>query len=56
VGLPKSLDGLHIIEFLVHLGRFGADRLLAIWDGSSIHRQPEVEAFLAEDEKTGDIG
>src|SRR3954471_22753185 len=45
---PKSLNGLHTIEFLVHLGRLGADRLLVIWDGSPIHRRAEVMAFLAE--------
>ena len=45
---PKSLNGLHAIEFLVHLGRLGADRLLVIWDGSPIHRRAEVMAFLAE--------
>src|SRR4051812_36897250 len=31
---PKSLNGLHSIEFLVHLGRLVGDRLLVIWDGS----------------------
>src|SRR3954454_11483286 len=45
---PKSLNGLHTIEFLVHLGRLGEDRLLVIWDGSPIHRRAEVKAFLAE--------
>jgi transposase len=44
---PKSLNGLHTIEFLVHLGRLGADRLLVIWDGSPIHRRTEVKAFVA---------
>jgi transposase len=45
---PGSLNGLHTIEFLVHLGRLGADRLLVIWDGSPVHRRAEVKAFLAE--------
>ena len=45
---PTSLNGLHTIEFLVHLGRLGADRLLVIWDGSPIHRRAEVTAFVAE--------
>jgi transposase len=45
---PTSLNGLHTIEFLVHLGRLGADRLLVIWDGSPIHRRAEVKAFIAE--------
>lgn len=45
---PESLNGLHAIESLVHLGRLGADRLLVIWDGSPIHRRAEVKALLAE--------
>jgi transposase len=45
---PKSLNGLHSIEFLVHLGRLVGDRLLVIWDGSPIHRRAEVQKFVAE--------
>jgi transposase len=45
---PQSLNGLHTIEFLVHLGRLASDRLLVIWDGSPIHRRAEVSAFVAE--------
>jgi transposase len=45
---PTSLNGLHTIEFLAHLGRLGADRLLVVWDGSPIHRRAEVKAFVAE--------
>jgi transposase len=45
---PRSLNGLHRIEFLVHLGRLAGDRLLVIWDGSPIHRRAEVKAFVAE--------
>jgi transposase len=45
---PKSLNGLHSIEFLVHLGRLAGDRLLVIWDGSPIHRRVEVKDFVAE--------
>jgi transposase len=45
---PKSLNGLHSIEFLVHLGRLAGDRLMVIWDGSPIHRRAEVKAFVAE--------
>jgi transposase len=45
---PKSLNGLHSIEFLVHLGRLVDDRLLVIWDGSPIHRRAEVKEFVAE--------
>ena len=45
---PKSLNGRHSIEFLVHLGRLAGDRLLEIWDGSPIHRRAEVKEFVAE--------
>ena len=45
---PKSLNGLHSIEFLVPLGRVVGDRLLVIWDGSPIHRRAEVKEFVAE--------
>jgi transposase len=45
---PTSLNGMHSIEFLAHLGRQVSDRLLVIWDGSPIHRRAEVQAFVAE--------
>jgi transposase len=45
---PTSLNGLHSIAFLVHLGRTVGDRLLVIWDGSQIHRRAELQAFVAE--------
>lgn len=45
---PESLNGLHCIEFLLHLLRVAGDRLLVIWDGSPIHRRAEVTAFVAE--------
>src|SRR3954469_11405174 len=45
---PKSLNGLHSIDFLVHLGRLVGDRLLVIWDRSPIHRRAEVQEFVAE--------
>jgi transposase len=45
---PRSLSGRHTIEFLLHLGRLGGDRLLVIWDGSPIHRRAEVTEFVAE--------
>jgi transposase len=45
---PKSLNGLHSIEFLVHLGPLVGDRLLVVWDGSPIHRRAEVQEFVAE--------
>lgn len=44
----ESLNGLHSIEFLLHLGRVAGDRLLLIWDNSPIHRRAEVMEFLAE--------
>ena len=44
----ESLNGMHIIEFLLHMGQVVGDRLLLIWDGSPIHRRAEVMEFLAE--------
>ena len=44
---PESLNGLHSIEFLLHLLRVAGDRLLVIWDGSPIHRRAEVKEFVA---------
>ena len=44
----ESLNGLHSIEFLVHLGRVAGERLLVIWDGSPIHRRAEVKEFVSE--------
>jgi transposase len=43
----KSLNGLHSIEFLIHLLRVAGERLLVIWDGSPIHRRVEVKDFVA---------
>jgi transposase len=43
----ESLNGLHSIEFLLHLLRVAGDRLLVIWDGSPIHRRVEVKEFVA---------
>jgi transposase len=43
----ESLNALHGIEFLLHLLRVAADRLLVIWDGSPIHRRAEVKEFAA---------
>jgi transposase len=45
---PESLNGLHTIEFLLHLGHVAGDRLLLVWDRSPIHRRAEVMEFLAE--------
>lgn len=44
----QSLNGLHTIEFLWHLGRVAGTRLLVIWDGSPIHRRAEVNDFASE--------
>jgi transposase len=43
----ESLNGLHAIEFLLHLHRVAGERLLVIWDGSPIHRRAEVMEFVA---------
>jgi transposase len=43
----ESLNGLHCIEFLVHLRRVAGERLLVIWDGSPIHRRTEVTDYVA---------
>jgi transposase len=42
----EPLNGLHCIEFLVHLGWVAGDRLLVIWDGSPIHRRAAVTEFV----------
>jgi transposase len=44
----ESLNGMHSIEFLLHLGRVAGRRLLVIWDGSPIHRRAEVQQFVAD--------
>lgn len=41
------LNGLHCVQFLEHLLHETAKRLLVIWDGSPIHRGPDVREFLA---------
>jgi transposase len=43
----ESLNGLHSVEFLVHLLRVAGRRLLVIWDGSPIHRRAEVKEFVS---------
>jgi transposase len=43
----ESLNGLHSIEFLMHLMRVAGERLLVIWDGSPIHRRAEVKEFVS---------
>lgn len=42
----ESLNGLHTIEFLIHLLRVAGKKLLVIWDGSPIHRRTEVKEFV----------
>jgi len=43
----ESLNGLHSVEFLLHLLRVAGRRLLVIWDGSPIHRRAEVKEFVS---------
>ncbi len=47
---PTSLNGTHSVEFLTHLGRMIAGRVLVVWDGSPIHRRAEVQEFVAATE------
>jgi transposase len=42
----ETLNGLHSVEFLLHLLRVAGPRLLVIWDGSPIHRRAEVKEFV----------
>ena len=43
----ESLNGMHSVEFLLHLLRVAGERLLVIWDGSPIHRRQAVREFVA---------
>jgi transposase len=43
----ESLNGLHSVEFLLHLLRVAGPRLLVIWDGSPIHRRAAVKEFVS---------
>jgi transposase len=43
----QSLNGLHCVEFLLHLLRVAGERLLVIWDGSPIHRRTAVTEFVS---------
>ena len=43
----ESLNGMHSVEFLVHLRRVAGHRLLVIWDGSPIHRRAAVTEFVS---------
>src|SRR6201987_151091 len=44
-----ALTGKESGQFLQHLRRHVAERLLVIWDGASIHWATEVKSFLAKD-------
>lgn len=46
----EPLNGLHCVEFLIHLQAVAAERLLVIWDGSPIHRRVAVREFVAQTE------
>jgi transposase len=50
---PKPLNGLHVVEFLLHLQRHAGSRLRVIWDGSPIHRRAVVTDFLHSSEGQG---
>src|SRR5262245_25841083 len=43
----ESLNGMHTVEFLLHLLRVAGERLLVVWDGSPIHRRQAVQEFVA---------
>jgi transposase len=43
----ETLNGLHTVEFLVHLRNVAGPRLLVIWDGSPIHRRAAVTEYVA---------
>lgn len=44
---PESLNGMHCVEFLLHLLRVAGERLLVIWDGAPIHRRAAVQEFVS---------
>lgn len=46
-----SLTGADCVQFLEHLLREIARPVLVIWDGSPIHRGPDVREFLTEDRR-----
>ena len=43
----ESLNGLHSVEFLLHMLRVAGERLLVIWDASPIHRRQAVPELVA---------
>ena len=44
----ESLNSSHSVEFLVHLLRVAAGRVLVVWDGSPIHRGDLVRQFVSQ--------
>ncbi len=44
----EPLNGLHSIEFLIHLLHVAGPKLLVIWDGSPIHRRIELRQFITQ--------
>jgi transposase len=48
----KAFRGGGVVEFLRHLLRQFAGRLLVVWDGSPIHRSKLVQRFLSSPEAT----
>lgn len=43
----QAIDGLDVIDFLVHLLRTAGPRLWVVWDRSQIHRRADVANFVA---------
>lgn len=43
----RPLRSAECVAFLSHLRRMVGGRLLAVWDGSPIHRSHEIKTFLA---------
>jgi hypothetical protein len=43
----EPLNESHSVEFLVHLLRVAAARVLVVWDGSPIHRRTLVRDFVS---------
>ena len=44
----ESFKSHHVIDFLEHLQRHIAGKLLIIWDGAPIHRSKAIKQYLAE--------
>ena len=45
---PYALTSLESVQFLKHIQRYVGPRLLAIWDGSPIHRGVSIRDFLTD--------